>query len=466
MIRHVRLRFSLSLVALAIGVAATSSQYWEVLKSTIDSGGRDAENALAMLGTIDDDTARRLIAATLSGTDGTAIEAVASGLSPDQCRTYFNELARTALNPAIQPKGNVISAIERAGTEQALDLLGSIADESNEPASGIAFGVLEHVGTDADPVLQKLAIRGRTPWARETALSILRRTNPHGAIDAFRIGLRDPDNQVRTSAALGLAQLDDPAGKSVLQAAATNKQSDYWTESLVGLAALNDPGAVAEITRTLKGSDEAAKARIVWAIARSGSENLRDLAFRLNLQNHSVFRSMLTEKLLRPSDPNDLAVLQNEAVVDCSQIAGMIALQKLTDAGKATNPPQSIRCGLSSDDPSVRALAVQLALNAPDLPAVLSEHLDSLYPQVQVGALTAIQKLHQVDKLQTVEKYLNSDVSTVSFAAAKALAALDPTRARVIFEKELNSNNRYARLYSAAMLLVLDRQERSRAEKT
>lgn len=437
--------------------AGVAEDSWGVFNSAIESGGPNRDDALALLGLIDDQRARDLLTAVFKGQDGTAIEYAASGLSPSQCRDYFEELQQAILNPAIQPKIRTISAIGRAGTSAAAELMGSIADTQGQPAAGIAFGVLEHMGSPAGTVLEKEAVNGRAAWTRETATSILRRVQTPGAIAAFTLNLRDPDQSVRIAAALGLAQHGMSLGSDVLESVARDKNSDYWTEAIVALAGLGQSSALREVTRVLEGPDEALKGRIVWAIARSGNRSLKALTYRMDLEAKPEFQSMLSEKLLQPSDPRDLATLRKEASDNCAEIAGMIALRKLIDAGKPTSSVQSISCGLSSTREEVRQLAVQVALQTPNLFSTLADNLNSPALEVQIGALEAIQKVGQRQQFRDVEKFLTSSVRSVSLTAAKALAALDPQQAQIVFATSLHSDMDYVRLYSAAMLLKLMR---------
>lgn len=445
-----------SIAALAAVDDLDSTDYWNILTSAISSPGPNADGVRELLGTIDDQKARDLLKAILSGTDGGAIEYAARGLSPDQCRQYLPQLKKVALDSTIEPKTGLLAAIARAGTLQAAQILGDVADQGSQPAAGVAFGLLKQMGSIAQPVLQREAEAG-TPWERETAAAILRGASTPEAQAAFEADLHNSDKNVRIAGALGLARMGISDGKAVLETAARENNPDYQIDALVALAGLNEPEAIQRVIHLLNYSNETMRARIVWAIARYRMPSLKALAYRLQMENKPAFRSMLAEKMLDPSDPQDLAALK-KMLADCRQMDGLIAAETLDKAGLSELSKDAISCGLSSANEQVKQFAAALASQDPKLwPIVASKATDS-DQAVQIAALTAIGKLGQKEKFNEVARYLESNDRNVSLAAAKALASLNPIEAQQVFQRALTSKIAYVRIYSAAMLLMLERR--------
>jgi HEAT repeat protein len=430
--------------------------YWAVLNSAMASRGPDADDAFALLGSIDDRKARELLEVTLRGVNGDAIEYAARGLSADQCRQYLSELRRAVLDPAIEPKLGVLAALARAGTVEAAEVLAQVANQGAQPAAGVAFGLLEHMGSPAETVLKKEATSGPTAWTRETAASILDRIGARGTVAVFRADIHDSDEKVRIAGALGLSHQGIPEGKTILESAVSRNVPSYALDALVALANLGQAEALRTIEQTLNGPDESTKGALVWAIARSGSTSLKALAYRLGLEKKPEFLAMLAEKLLQPGDVHDLKVLK-EALVDCNQAVGMIAAERLVGARLGELAENAIVCGLSSTDAQARQLAVDLALQDSRLWPALADRLEDPDPVLQLAALTAIKRLGAGGRFEQVEELLTSHSRQVSLAAAKTLAALDPIKAHAVFEQALTSQLEYVRIFSAAMLLKLDR---------
>ena len=437
--------------------------YWHILTSAIDSGGPDADDVFALLGTIDDQKARSLLETTLGGQSGPAIEYAARGLTPSECRFYLQNLKRAAIDSSIQPKSSLLTAIARAGTDQAAQVLAEVAGQASQPAAGIAFGLLEHMGSIAEPVLEREAISGETAWTRETAASALRRMGTRGALPAFKADLRDPDENVRIAGALGLAQMEIPDGRAILESAAKRSGSGYQIDALVGLAILGERKAIRKIVDILNDSGEGTRGEMVWAIARSKSAKLKALTYQMELGRKPEFRAMFAEKLLDPTDPQDMK-MPKEMLTDCHQIGGLIAAQKLLGAGFHELSENAITCGLSSPDEQVRHMAMDLAAQDSELWPTLASKVGDSDPAMQVAALTAIRNLGQKEKFNDVEPNLESQTRAVSLAAAKALAALNPTEAQRVFEQALTSRVSFVRIYSAAMLLTIEHRSQERGE--
>jgi len=427
---------------------------WHILVQAVDARGPDEASALGMLGAIGNPESRALIEATLKGKDIAAIGLVAVGLTPDQCALYLPDLARAARDPGGGPKLIILDAIARAGTSDAARILADIADSAGLPTAGVAFGLLEQrMASVAEPLLIETVTSGRSTWSRETAAWTLIRMRAAGALAAFRSALHDTDDRVRFAAAVGLAHLRDAEGKPQLEAAARDHGGKNRIEALVSLAVLGQPEALDSLNALATSPDEAVRGRVVWAMAGSGSMNLKQFAYRLGLDRQAVPRRMLAEKLFDPGDPRDMALLQ-EMLANGDDISQLVAAQRLLGTKITDRAENVVARALGSEREAARTLALKIASARPALQPELARRLSSPDPAVQIAALSAIAGLHQKERFVEVTPYLASEARAVSAAAARTLVALDPNAAKPGLEEGLASTSSHVRIHSAAMLLA------------
>lgn len=450
----------LVIAVLTIRIAAAADAFpndaWSVLTLAMDTGGVDAEDALMLLGAIDDQTARELLHATLRGKNGLAIASAAKGLTPAQCIRYLPELNAAALDPALEPKAEVLAAIGRAGDAAAAEALAQVGNQLESPTSGVAFGVLDHMGAVAESVLAEQAVSGQSAWVRETAASILRRKRIRSAVPVFSDELHDGDERVRVAGALGLAQWGVADGKEELKTAAKGKDTDDKVEALVALGVLGDPQAFRSLKTLIARSDEVTKGRVVWAIARSGNARLKAFVYQLRLQDKPEFRMMLAEKLFDPADTRDLGVLE-QCLASGDEVMQLIAAERLLGTPAAGVAEAVVVRGFTSSNEQARYLALQLASRDRRVWPDLADRVSDPDPAVKVAALTAVGDLNQRERFEEVKPYLADERRLVSLTAARVLMSLDPNAARTVFESHVTSALSHVRIYSAAMLLAIAR---------
>jgi HEAT repeat protein len=427
-----------------------------VLHLVIDSGGSSAAEVFKLLGTIGDGEARKLIESALKSGNSWASPA-AQGLSAAQCRAYLPLLKRLAQDNSLTGKQSVLACIGEAGNAEAAEILLDVADSAGEPDSGVAFGLLESMGSTAEPALAKEVREGQTASKRETAAYSLPRRGAQSEILAFRTALHDPDPRVRVAGALGLAQLGSSAGDPELEMAAEGSDPEERREAAAALAALGAPRSITRLTALLGVPDQASKLKTVWAITRIGGPRLKDFVYALGLQKQPEFRSMLAQKLLEPSDARDLAVLAG-MLTGPDEFTQLSAAGRLLGSRFAGQAQAVIRRGLGSKTDAARDLALNLALQNTSLHAALSEFTGSSDPVLREAAITAAGDLRQRDKFGFLESYLQDGLPGVSLAAAKALVSIDRVAARPILLRGINSGSNYFRIYSAVMLLSMGRQ--------
>ena len=434
---------------------------WQVIARALQAGDDQAASALEMLGTIDDPTSRALIEATLKGNDAIAIGRVVAGLTSAQCRSYLGELERVAGELELAPTGfrhfGVLEGIARAGTGPAARILVGIATRAQQPEAGVAFGLLEQrMMTVAEPLLIETALSSQSPWSRETALSILRRAKSPSSLTAYQSALHDPDEHVRAAAALGLAQLGNRDGEAVIGALAKGDlNGPYQAEAAVGMVLLGKLGAIERLRLLVTSPDEAVRGRAVWAIARSGSPVLKEFAYQMGLDRQAIFRTMLAERLWDPSDPRDASALL-EMITNGDEMSQLIGAERLTGTKLSARAEPIIASALASNSEAVRHLALKIASGQLSLENALAAQLEhGNDPAIQTAALEAIAHLHQSARYSQVVPYLASESRSVSAAAARTLAALDKEAAVRLFVEGVDSNNVYARIHSAAMLLAI-----------
>lgn len=134
---------SMALCQVTTGAEATRTGLWNLLKQAIDAGGADAADVYQLLGSIDDKTARQLLETSFAEKNGFAISSSARGLSVHQCQYYLPRLNAAALDPAVGPQPAILSAIARAGSADAAQVLMNIADKAPPSVAGVAFGPVE-----------------------------------------------------------------------------------------------------------------------------------------------------------------------------------------------------------------------------------------------------------------------------------------------------------------------------------
>lgn len=452
---RILLSFTLCLPAATpiVGEELIRDKAWTILTAAIDNGGPNAQLALQLLGGVEDDRGRALVRSILSGTSGPAINAVAKGLAASQCGQYLQELRRAALDPSVEPKMEIVATLGRAGNPEAARALVEIADQRADPLAGIAFGSVELMGSLAKPVLIQELTTGRSAKGRETAAHILRRLGATEAVAAYRSALSDSDSNVRLAAALGLAQLGLADSTAQLELAAKGGDVDHRIEAVTALAILGRLGAIDALKTIVTSSEEALRGEAVWAIARSGNARLKSLAYELKLHENVHFRSMLVEKLLDPSEPQDLAVLR-ATLGDKNEMSALIAARRLLGTpSESLARPTITRC-LQSRDQHVQLYALKVASESTVMADELASSINEPDPAVKAAAISASADARQKGRFNEVQQYLTSDSPAVSLSAAKALLSLDSNRARGIFESHLDSDIDHVRIHSAAMLLA------------
>jgi HEAT repeat protein len=420
---------------------------------TIDGGGPEAQRALELLGSVDDERGRNLLGSLLKGANGAAISAVAKGLTAPQCAQYLPDLRKAALDPAVEPKIEIVAALGRAGTPEAAQALADVADQSSDLLAGIAFGSLERLGIVAEPVLERQLATSQSAKTRETAAHVLRRIGATGAGGAYRNALSDNDSKVRFAAALGLAQLGFPDGAPALELAAKGNNVDYQVEAITALAMLGRSGAVERLKTLARSPSETTRGKTVWAIARSGSPKLRDIAYDLKLEENPRFKTMLVEKLMDPNNARDLRVLRS-AVSDENEMLALTAARRLIGTSSEDVAASAVSRGLRSKSEHVRLFALNVASESTAMSNDLATRISDSDPVVRAAAISAVATRHQTERFSEIQPNLTSTSPDVSLSAARALFSLDRNRARRLFESNLDSNVDHVRLYSAALLLA------------
>jgi HEAT repeat protein len=436
--------------------ASVKDTAWNVLTLAIDAGGPEADSALALLGSIQDPRARQVMDRILKGSNDSAIDDVAEGLTPVEANNYLTELKDAALRNVTHPRPRIISAMARAGTAKAATALRELANQGTEPMAGLAFGMLsEMVPTVADPELIMGLLQGASPQVRETAGFVLVEKWSRSYIPVFRSALKDPRKRVRLAAALGLAKSGISDGVTELKATANGSDKDLRLDAIVALASLGEPKAISELKQLVKTSDGANKARVVWAIASFGAPGLKRLTYELGLNVNPIFVSMLAEKLYDPSDARDLSAMRS--ALKGGDIPGLAIAGELLGTSADKDAAAEIIRGLATTSQPMRDLAVQIAVSHPRFWPALSDRLKDPDPSIKLAALDAIKNLHQTGKFDEVAECFSNPntVGSVSQAAARTMAALDSPRALEYFSEKLSSSTGYARVLSAAMVLII-----------
>ncbi len=442
-----------------IAADALDTKARQILTSAASLRGQDQAGAIAMLAGINDPQSQALRDTILKSNDSTQINDLASALSAPQCQLYLPNLAGAARNSQIQPKMAVLNAIARAGTRDAATTLVGLADSGEQPTAGVALGLLEKMGPVAGQSLTSLARNSRTASTRDTAVWTLSRLHLSGSAEVFRSALKDSDENVRIEGAIALGQSGQTDGMKELESAAKNQDS-VGIEALATLATLGRPAAMDGIKMLLAEGNETTRGQAVWAIARSGSVKLKELAYQLHLDRQPAYRNMLAERLLDPGDARDASVLRN--MIDGDDETGrLVAAERLLTSQYADRARKAVVQALASTSQQVRELAIRLASGQMALRPELAAMVASPNPEVQIAAMSAIAELNQQYRFSEVAPYLGSDVRAVSAAASRALAALDPDAARPLFVEGMNSGISHVRIHSAAMLLATAGSSRS-----
>lgn len=435
--------------------AGIDTEAWRVLRAAMNTGGVAAEAAFAVLGTIDDAESRRLIESLLKSESDWA-GAAARGLDATECVLYLPLLKGLALSPTFKGKPWVLSAIAKAGTPGAAEVLREVADAGVQPETGLAFGLLESMGaTAAGRALIDEAATGSEPRQRETAIYVLGGMQLPGVISAFRAALSDRDQRVRLAAALGLGRRGALDGRAEIETAAQSLNENDRIEAIVTLVKLGLPGWAERLKALVSAPNQAVAARTVWAIAGTGGSRLREFSYAQGLPARPAFRPLLAEKLLDPSDPRDLALL-TEMLSDNDEATRLIAAGRLLKTRFSEKARAVIAQGLASGSDATRALALDEASNSAALQGTLAQLTGSGDPFVREAAIAAVGSSGQRDKFALLEAALRDPVPAVSLAAAKALASLDAASARPLLIRGLASDVAHVRMNCAALLLRID----------
>jgi HEAT repeat protein len=425
-----------------------------VLSLAVETGGADAAEALATLALTKDPRGLDLLQKIMKGDNGLALSSVARELPPARCRLYFDDLKRAAQNPVIEPKATILEAVARAGTSDSAQTLAAIGDTAAQPTSGVAFGVLGQMGIGAERALQQELTSGTSALGRETSAYIIRNIQSSDAGPVFLRALRDPDQNVQFAAALALADIGNPAGLSVLERARADHDVEIRLDAIVALAALQDIQAAKDLQESLHADDASIRAKTVWAMARSRNSRIKALAYEWRLTEEPAYEAMLAEKLLDASDPRDRTALRG-VLLSRDATSRLVAAEKLLNSQYASDAQTAIKQYLNSPVDQESALAIAIAEKHPELWPDLATHLNANSARLRVAALHAIAILPQTQLLEAVKENFEDSDANVSFAAAKALVALDAAAARSVFQKDLNATIPHVRIYSAGMLLAM-----------
>jgi HEAT repeat protein len=433
---------------------ALTVEAWAVLDDAIRSGGANAYAARSVIGQIGDSVGRARVERILKGGTGSMINEVVVGLSAQQCKSFFPILKTAAEDPAIEDKGLIIKAIARAGGAEAARVLAGIADTDKWPTAGYAFGYLGEMGTVAHPALIQLAARGSSPLVLQTAIWTLNSMRVSAAIPAFRSALNDPDKKVRTAAAVALANLGLPDGRKQLEAAALDPACEGRSDVIVALAMLGDAEALLQLKKMIAGPDSGLSYEAAWAIARSQNPILRDFAYQQGLMRDPRFKGMIGGTLLDPNDPRDRATLQ-EMTVGENPMTRLIAAKRLLEGQSPGKAEQVIIESLSSQNLGVRYQAADAAAVRPALKPALAAQVTSDNAVMQLAALGAIADLRQDFRFDEVARLFKTGPPSVSQAAARTLAVVNPAAATTLFTETMRSQKGHLRIFSAAMLLSM-----------
>jgi HEAT repeat protein len=433
---------------------ALAAEAWAVLDEALRSGGANARIARSVLGQIGDATSHARVGRVLNGNDRYLIDEVVIGLSAQECKSYLPSLKKAAADPMIESKAGIMGAISRAGGEEPVRILAGIADTGKWPTAGIAFGSLAQMGPVAHSALIQLATRSKSPSVRGTAVWILNQKRVPAAIAAFRSALNDPDEKVRTAAAVALANLGVPAGRKQLEEAAQDKAAEMWSDVLVALAVLGDAEALQQLKKLVAGPDPKASDQAAWAIARSQNPMLKNFAYQQGLMRDPRFKGMIAGSLLDPNDPRDRATLQ-EMTVGEDPMTRLIAAKRLLEGPSPGKAEQVIIESLSSQNSGVRYQAADAAAVRPALKPALAAQVTSDNAVMQLAALGAIADLRQDYRFDEVARLFKTGPPSVSQAAARTLAVVNPAAATTLFTETMRSQKGHVRIFSAAMLLSM-----------
>ncbi|MGC2660690.1 MAG: HEAT repeat domain-containing protein [Bryobacteraceae bacterium] len=394
----------------------------------------------------------------LKGRNDSAIEEVAQGLTPMEAKDYLPELRDAALrNSTPHPRLQTLGAIAGAGTDKAARVLAELANQGTEPTVGVALGLLSEMPPAvAMPEWIKELLAGTSPHVREATAFALASKRARQAIPALRSALKDPNEKVLFAAELGLARFGISGGVKELNATAGGHDKDLSLIAIVGLASLEEPKGVNELKELVKTSDGANKGSVVWAIASFGATGLKPLTYELGLDRNPVFVSMLAEKIYNPNDKRDLSVMRS-ALGRHDDIPGLVVASKLLGTSADKDAEADLRRGLSSMSKPVRDFAVHVATSNPRFWPSLADLLNDPDPSTKEAALDAIKNLHETEKFDEAAQCFSNPntVGSVSLAAAKTMASLDPKRALEYFSERLSSATGHVRMLSAAMVLII-----------
>lgn len=236
----------------------------------------------------------------------------ASPRSPEVIRAVTAGLGRTGDTRAARPLFNVLNAHR--------DLRSGVLESLRQSASGTQLAVLAREANDRELLLNLVQMMARTHDPR--------------VADTLAGYLEHADEEIRTEAAFGLAELEDPRAAAVLVAVA--RTGVGRADDAFGALRFVASAAVAAPLRELLEHRPARRADILRAMGRSGDTS---------------FGSFLIEQL-EETDAGAAAL----ALADLDYTPGFMQLRRLA------NRPRNLNMGTTG--PSDRSLATQAVLDA------------------------------------------------------------------------------------------------------
>lgn len=436
--------------------ADLNSHAWDILdKAWNQDGSAEKRMVLGSLTNVESDRATAIFLAALRDRDP-AIAGDAAGLLSSrrlpQAAPFM--IARLATDNDTYMAIRFMGRLRDIRTQAVADAVWKFASQDNEPLTGVAFGVLQAIGTEGVSKLQLILQTGCGP-CRETAAFVLVQEDRHDSLNAFKRALSDERPRVRALAAIGLAKSHDYSGRAILRETTDSSDPVLRVLSVLSLFQADGSRDDSGILACLKDASPDVRRITVKEVAHLGNSNLRAMAlnFAERDTDASVRSVVVDEESATPTSQHRLAHLLDDSDVLLRLSAAGLALRLniLTEEADRTIKRLS---GTMSNQQEAQLLSAisQSGDSARRYKNLIAAALRSSDKGVQVAALSAAVRLGP-DSIGEVFQLLDNDDVFVSASAAKALTEISPSQVIPLLVTGTRSQRAHVRVISAGYLL-------------
>ena len=450
---------------------------WRIVRTAVEAkGAAERMFALRMLGRLRDPASARMLLDALQSMPPASAFDVAVALRKRASRAAFPEMRaawkREATSSWSSHEGSIatramlLDAIARCGHEEAVDALTEALEDPEPRGRLFAVSALASLGKRGVPVLVKNAASS-DPAVRLASARALAKMDRELGVSSLRRLLPDPDESVRTGAAVSLAELGLQDGNQQLRSV-FRRDGAKNRAVLMALARLGDREARQILVSELSSQDPFRRARAAYEIGLAGlPEALPALRIAANDEIASVrCNAAVSLAALTGSRQPLLALLK-----DSDEWNRLTAAKLLLEQGDLSGRPVVLAAlaNTAGESAAVRIEAARYAHHflGPEEAWRLKDLLQDLTVPLKLAAVEAAGEMRAEALLPDLKLILEEKREAghdLTAAAAAAIARIGAPEALMILHDALKSDNQITRLCAAVELIRL-RQERAETDR-